>query len=44
MGTVLKKKNENLPKVLNSPEGSISNKTYDSIKFRMGFNAVQSNL
>ena len=28
----IKEKNENLPKVLNDPEGSISNKTYDSIK------------
>ena len=27
-----KEKNENLPKVLNGPEGSISSKTYDSIK------------
>ena len=28
----IKEKNENLPKVLKGPEGSISNKTYDSIK------------
>ena len=28
----IKEKNENLPKVLKGSEGSISNKTYDSIK------------
>ena len=33
-GDSIKEKNENLPKVLNSPEGSISN------RFRMGFNAA----
>ena len=39
-GDSIKVKNENLLKVLNSPEGSISNKTYNSINFRMGFNAA----
>ena len=38
MWTVLKKKNENLTKRVNDPEGSISNKANQVI--RMGFNAV----
>ena len=39
----IKKKNENLPKVLNGPECSISNKTYDSIKLlEWGLKIVKS--
>ena len=41
----IKEENENLPKVLNGPEGSISNKTYDSIKLlEWGLIQLQSNL
>ena len=41
----IKGKNENLPKVLNNLEGSISNKTYDLIKsLEGGLMQLQSNL
>ena len=38
-------KNENLPKIINGPEGSISNKSYDSIKLlEWGLMQLQPNL
>ena len=41
----IKGKNENLPKELNGPEVSISNKTYDSIKLlELGLMQLQLNL
>ena len=41
----IKEENENLPKLLNGPEGSISNKTYDSIKLlEWSLMELQSNL
>ena len=38
----IKEKNENLPKVPNGPEGSISYKTYDSIKL-LGWGLISYN-